>query len=426
MIHSLLGLLVAFTSTAQDVSSFTSLVVPSRRLVGRRANVMPTKAQHTSALFAIGGSYLDSLSKLANEPAIATLRGQSTEEYLNSLSQVMTSTTLLAEAAASEDFSAASASQSLLDNAISTLEAVEEATAIFQDASTSNSIQQQAAAVVDEATTAIFQDATTSSNLFQAQPEQVAEAVAAASPSIEQQQQAIEQVTNSIMASSDAIAPNNYDVVYHPIVQQMIADASSSVTRTLDAVADTSVYELAQNVVTGLQAVGNFLFDVLETLLETTTGTTLAEVLTRAQASVAGVVDTAVQNALDTFKGIGQMNISDAAESLVALVTMVAKVLFALLSVIVKTTSGKGINEWALTASGMVEQKASALTAQASATAADLSQKSLNELSTMVVGFSQDVGQLMAGSLQALGNPAVAGGAGSEALSGAMMIANTL
>ena len=156
------------------------------------------------------------------------------------------------------------------------------------------------------------------------------------------------------------------------------------------------------------------LFAILDKFLDFVAGTSVAELVAHAQLSAQGVLEGVARSVTATLHGVGEMSVADATERLVALISIVTKVLFGILNAVVTVLSGRTVPEWALTARATVEQEASQLTAQASAATTDLSQKKLYELGTLVSGFSQDVSRLMVeGANSALGVD-VTGGASQQ------------
>jgi hypothetical protein len=65
-----------------------------------------------------------------------------------------------------------------------------------------------------------------------------------------------------------------------------------------------------------------------------------------AQASLQGIINSATNSITTTLHENSKKSVMDAAESLVALVVMVAKVMFKVMSFAVQQVSGKGILEW--------------------------------------------------------------------------------
>jgi len=190
--------------------------------------------------------------------------------------------------------------------------------------------------------------------------------------------------------------------------QTLVESETAKVTQvgssTVQSVTEKSISELADSVLHGLQTLGRTLFAILDKFLDFVAGTSVAELVAKAQLSARGVFDGVARSIQSTLHGIGEMSVEEATERLVAFLTLVSKVLFGILNAVVTVLSGRTVAEWALTARATVEQEASQLTAQASAATTDLSQKKLYELGTLVSGFSQDVGRLMVeGANSALG-----------------------
>mmetsp|Transcript_13575 Transcript_13575/g.20264 ORF Transcript_13575/g.20264 Transcript_13575/m.20264 type:complete len:678 (-) Transcript_13575:42-2075(-) len=181
-----------------------------------------------------------------------------------------------------------------------------------------------------------------------------------------------------------------------------------------------SVLEATEAQLTNME---NSVLGTIDSMLQSIAGTHLTDVvrvLESAKASVMGVVSGALQAIGNT---IGQLSISKAVhfgesvfstvrdgfialntviESLIQLDIAIVKVLFGVVSFLVKAVSGKSIPEWSLTADGIIEQEAGRLSAQAAATANDLSDRSLGELVMMTGSFLQQMSHLMADSVGAI------------------------
>uniref|UniRef100_A0A7S4TBE6 Uncharacterized protein n=1 Tax=Ditylum brightwellii TaxID=49249 RepID=A0A7S4TBE6_9STRA len=164
------------------------------------------------------------------------------------------------------------------------------------------------------------------------------------------------------------------------------------------ATGQVRLLDIEDSVISGFAAVGNTFINILDYVAVTYSGSAASDVLASAQASVNGVVNGAIQSAVQTINDIGEINLAQLVKSLVILVTTVAKVLFQILSMVIKAVSGKGISEWNIDVSGYMVQETSKLMAQASATASDLNEKSLSELIDMIDSFFYHVGTLAADS----------------------------
>lgn len=205
-----------------------------------------------------------------------------------------------------------------------------------------------------------------------------------------------------------------------------VDSVGSSVNGVTDSVASASLNSVAQSVVVAVQALGSVVMKLLDALLNEF-GSSIQELVTTVQSTVNGVVNGAVDSVVTTVHNIGQITLLEVAQALVATVVLVAKVLFAILNAVVRFGSGgKGIPDFALAAKGAVKQEASRLTAQATTAVTDLSHQSVLELGNNVVGFSQDVSNLMVSSIESVSSSAASSQALLEASSSAGDALNAL
>mmetsp|Transcript_155 Transcript_155/g.400 ORF Transcript_155/g.400 Transcript_155/m.400 type:complete len:406 (-) Transcript_155:207-1424(-) len=179
---------------------------------------------------------------------------------------------------------------------------------------------------------------------------------------------------------------------------QTIYDGAEKAATTAQ-VGDASLTDLADGVLKGLAIVGGVLAKILGSLLQTFAGTSVGQVVASAQASVQGVLDGAV----NTVTSLGNVTLKEAVQALVTLFIASVKVLFSVLSAVVKVASDKGIDEWAIGASSSIQEEAGKLLAQAGDVAYDLSLSSVVDLSDGIVNFAGDAGALMLQSLEILG-----------------------
>lgn len=170
-------------------------------------------------------------------------------------------------------------------------------------------------------------------------------------------------------------------------------------SNTLQAVGEKSLEELGNSVTNALKLLGNVLVSIFNALVETVSGKSLLDVVKMAQVSVQHTIDGAVQSVGATITDIGNLSVKEAAQSFVALIVFVSKLLFTILNAVVKVTSGHELNDWAIATSRVLQEQATFLTTKASAATIELSHKSLIELSRLVGDFSQDIGTLLASSL---------------------------
>ena len=162
---------------------------------------------------------------------------------------------------------------------------------------------------------------------------------------------------------------------------------------------DATLIDLANGVLKGLAIVGGVLAKILDALLQTFAGTSMGQIVASAQASVQGVLDGAV----NTVTSLGHVTLKEAVQALVTLFIASVKVLFSVLSAVVKIASDKSVDDWAIGASSTIQEEAGRLLAQAGDVAYDLSHSSVVDLSDGIVQFAGDAGALMLQSLEILG-----------------------
>ena len=185
---------------------------------------------------------------------------------------------------------------------------------------------------------------------------------------------------------------------YAPQIIYDGAEKAGSVVRA--GTGDASLMDLANGVLKGLAIVGGVLAKILDALLQTFAGTSVGQIVAGAQASVQGILDGAVS----TVTSLGNVTLKEAVEVLVTLFIASVKVLFSVLSAVIKIASDKGVDDWAIGSSSTIQEEAGRLLAQASNAAYDLSHSSVVDLSGDIVKFAGDAGALMLQSLEILGH----------------------
>ena len=184
---------------------------------------------------------------------------------------------------------------------------------------------------------------------------------------------------------------------YAPQIIYDGAEKAGSVVRA--GTGDASLLDLANGVLKGLAIVGGVLAKILDALLQTFAGTSVGQIVAGAQASVQGILDGAV----NTVTSLGNVTLKEAVQALVTLFIASVKVLFSVLSAVIKIASDKGVDDWAIGASSTIQEEAGRLLAQAGDVAYDLSHSSVVDLSDGIVKFAGDAGALMLQSLEILG-----------------------
>jgi len=163
--------------------------------------------------------------------------------------------------------------------------------------------------------------------------------------------------------------------------------------KTKDAVklvtADLSIEEVVERMGQTLAYLGKTFVLVLNVIIESVTGDTLADVVQGAQTTILDLTSGAVASVVQTANQIGDMTISEALTSTAKLIALITTVLFRILSGVLELVTGKNAGEWGALAAQAVQQEAQEVVVAASATASDLSHKSLAEVVAMLGQFEQ-------------------------------------
>eukprot|EP00977_Amphora_coffeiformis_P017754 scaffold5886_cov161-Amphora_coffeaeformis.AAC.5 len=153
--------------------------------------------------------------------------------------------------------------------------------------------------------------------------------------------------------------------------------------------ADLSIEQVAERMGQTLAYLGKTFILVLNVILESITGDTLADVLQGAQTTIQDLTSGAMASVVQTAHQIGDMTISEALVSMAKLIALITTVLFRILSGVLELVTGKNAGEWGALAAKAVQQEAQEVVVAASATASDLSHKSLAEVVNMLGQFEQ-------------------------------------
>lgn len=182
----------------------------------------------------------------------------------------------------------------------------------------------------------------------------------------------------------------------------LVESGQASVSNSVNQISESSLSDLANGFLFGLEAMGMALYDIIGKFLDEFAGTSFATVLESAQVSLENILNGAygvVDDAFQSFYSLGDVTLKEVAIAVVTIISTVAKLLFSILSAVVQVVSGQSIQEWAVTASKAVEYEANEVVSIANAALNDLSHQTLSELGNMVGHFSYDVANLMVESV---------------------------
>lgn len=168
---------------------------------------------------------------------------------------------------------------------------------------------------------------------------------------------------------------------------------------TVQAVGEKiTLTDLGAAVTHALANLGTFTLSILNLLIEVVSDQTLPDVVAAAQGTARGLVDGAMNAVAQTMADIGDKSVADAAQSFVALVILLAKVLFKLLNGIIHLATGKHVVEWGAVAAGALSAEANKLGAAVVDFGSELSRKSLAQLISLMFSFVDQVGTTMVAS----------------------------
>lgn len=153
--------------------------------------------------------------------------------------------------------------------------------------------------------------------------------------------------------------------------------------------ADLSISQLAERMGQTLAFLGKTFVLVLNVIIEAITGDTLADVVQGAQTTVQDLTQGAIASVVQTAHQIGDMTVTEALTSMAKLIALVTTVLFRILSGVLELATGKNAGEWGTLAAQTVQREAHEVVVAASATATDLSHKSLSELVAVLGHFEE-------------------------------------
>lgn len=175
---------------------------------------------------------------------------------------------------------------------------------------------------------------------------------------------------------------------------KVVANAAAN----LQSAGEVSLTDLGTAMTNALENLGIFTLSFLNLVVEAFSGKTLPDVVTAAKATAEDMVIGAIAAVARTMAEIGEQSVADAAKSFAALVILLAKVMFKLLNGVIQLATGKEVAEWGSVAAGALAAEAGKLGAAAGDFAADLSQKSLAQLISLMSSFVDHVGNTMLAS----------------------------
>lgn len=165
-----------------------------------------------------------------------------------------------------------------------------------------------------------------------------------------------------------------------------------SPTEMLDYITkELSVGELTDLVAGGLVSLGEVFVVAFSVLVQVVSGQDLSDLVSGAQKAVKNVVATSVASLSNRAKEIGDMEVSKVTQSMIELLASIWKALFRMLNAVVEIVAGKNVNEIGDTAAQSIEKQ----TNEVLATVNDLSDKSLQELATMLTEFEAQAAEVV-------------------------------
>jgi len=230
--------------------------------------------------------------------------------------------------------------------------------------------------------------------------------------------QATAQVTgfNNAVGQVSAAIPRAMEASKGKVVEQGNAISAQSVklvsgvaagsTAAVQGVGEKSIADLASDVIGGLQYVGHAMengINIVLSQIDYEHDTTVASLIQGAQNSVHDAIQGAIDSVMTTIHNIGNLTLQELILSFIQLLTTLVKFVYVILSAVIQTVSGRGLDEWTIATMNAVNHQASTLTAQASQAAYDATHTSLADLGSHVGTFSHDVGQLIVQTIGIVG-----------------------
>ena len=187
----------------------------------------------------------------------------------------------------------------------------------------------------------------------------------------------LEQVAASVIASAQSIA----------------VEGSKTVPSTHMNFADTSLADIGNSVLRGIEYLGGTLFGFLNWMIGAVFGTSLSQILSSVQTSLSNLIDNATSSALNLLSSLGNLTIKEILEAFLTILLVITDVIMKVLNALVYLISGKDAAGWALQASSAANDYGTKLLAQAGSTYQDVTHKSLGELAMSIGDYSHHVGE---------------------------------
>lgn len=187
---------------------------------------------------------------------------------------------------------------------------------------------------------------------------------------------------------------------------QLLAQTTGSIGAASNKVGHLSMQQIAEfmlkEVIYFVKALSGIFLALMDALLKSFTGDTLAGNIHHLQVSVDTAVTSTVNQLTSTLSDLGQIDVNDAARLLVSLVAFVAKLLIQLFSAFVIVLSGRGIDEWTIQATGAIKTELAALASSAAEAGTAILESSINELGALLLQVLENTSVVLVEGMQAL------------------------
>lgn len=175
--------------------------------------------------------------------------------------------------------------------------------------------------------------------------------------------------------------------------QSIAVEGSKTVPSTHMNFADTSLADIGNSVLRGIEYLGGTLFGFLNWMIGAVFGTSLSQILSSVQTSLSNLIDNATSSALNLLSSLGNLTIKEILEAFLTILLVITDVIMKVLNALVYLISGKDAAGWALQASSAANNYGTKLLAQAGSTYQDVTHKSLGELAMSIGDYSHHVGE---------------------------------
>jgi len=175
--------------------------------------------------------------------------------------------------------------------------------------------------------------------------------------------------------------------------QSIAIEGSKTVSSSHMNFADSSLADIGNSVLGGIEYLGGTLFGFLDWMIGAISGTSLSQILSSVQTSLSNLIDNASSSALSLLNSLGNLTIKEILEAFLTLLLVITDVIMKVSNALVYLISGKDAAGWALQASSAVNSYGTQLLAQAGSTYQDVTHKSLGELAVSIGDYSHHVGE---------------------------------